>query len=307
KLVSIISALGLFSFSTIEVWSQDVIFLKNGESAACRIETITDNILTFSLLTGGGSAGGSAKRTIPMESVAYVEFDWAPGEEITFQKRSEMNAELLESWWDYHFANLHRPRSRTAAFGIALGEALLRESPDRSAKRALELFDRIIARAWSEEDIAAAKRGRLNALIALDDLKTATEEASRLARETEDPALLIEVRHLLATADFERLKDLEEEHPRWIEDEEVKPERNRLYHEIIDGFLWPHLFHATREDAAARGLLSAAGVYQFAGETELAKAACDDLIALYPAVEAVEAAKTLLTELSNSSEPDKTP
>ena len=276
--------------------SQDVIHLKTGESSACEIEAVTDNIVIF-LLRGPG--GGSAKRTLPMDRVDYIEFGFEQGEEAVFKDLENISAAILETWWEFHFGNLHRPRSRTAVYGIAFANALLKEDPETGAARALSVLDRIIERAWAEEDKSLARQGRLRALIASGDLDTAVGEAQILQGETEDPDLSIEVKFLLAEADFAQLKALEEEHPRWIDDDEVRPGRNALYHRIVDQYLWPHLFHATREEAAARGLLSAAGVYEFAAETELARAACEDLINLYPTTSFAAPAKERLESLSN--------
>lgn len=277
--------------------AQDFVHLKTGESTACEIEAVTDNVIIL-ILPGAGGAG-SAKRTLPMDRVAFIEFEFESGEEAVFKQLDQISAEILETWWKFHLAHLHRPRSRAAAYGIALGNALLRETPDSGGTKALSLFDRIIEKAWSEEDQSAARQGRLRALIATGDLEAAIGEAELLASRTEDPDLLLEVKYLLADADFQQLKDLEEEHPKWYEDDEVRPERNEIFHRIIDQYLWPHLFHATRTDAAARGLLGAGKVYSFAGEFDLARAAYVDLGKLYPESSSYDEAAERLSKLSN--------
>ncbi|MEM6915437.1 MAG: hypothetical protein AAF491_02630 [Verrucomicrobiota bacterium] len=278
--------------------AQDVIHLKTGEFAACEIEAVTDNIVVF-LLPGPG--GGSSKRNLPMDRVDFIEFAFEEGEEAVFQNLENASADILKSWWDFHQAHLHRPRSRTAAYGIAFGETLLKENSKDAAERALTIFDRIIERAWSEEDLSLARRGRLRGLIAAGDLDKAVGEAQLLVSQTEDPETLIEVKYLLAGADFARLKALQIEHPRWTEDDDVRPDRNALFHHILDQFLWPHLFHATREEAAARGLLGAAEVYAFGEEIELAQAALEDLTRLYPTTDSYEVAKERLESLQPSS------
>jgi hypothetical protein len=295
--------------TTTTLTAQDIIYLKTGESLACRVDALTDNIVNFSLLSNAGTAGGTARRTVPAVQVDYVEFDFQEGEEAFFEKRNAATSDQLKSWWDYYLPHLHRPRSRAAAYGIAFAAALLREIPDIAGTRALSIFDRIIERAWSADDIALAKQGRLRTLMALGDLETATVEARLLASQTEDPGLLIEVNYLLAMADFQKLKTLQEEHPRWEEDDEVRPERNVIYHRALDQFLWPHLFHATREEVAARGLAGAAGLSLFAGEIDAARARWGDLLRLYPGTTFATEAKTLLeTHSSPTTAPtDKAP
>jgi hypothetical protein len=279
--------------------AQDVLYLKTGESLACQVDALTDNIVNFSLLTNAGTAGGSARRTIQADRVDYIEFDFEAGEAAFFPKRSEATEAQLKSWWEFYLPHLHRPRSRAAAYGNSLGQVILRDDAKYGCDRALPIFDRIIARAWSEEDIALAKQGRLQALMAKGDLETAITEARTLASATEDPGLLIEVHYLLASADFQKLKDLEEEHPKWVEDDEVRPVRNELFHHTIDQFLHPHLFYATREAVAARGLLAAADVYFFAGDAAAARDRWADLTRLYPETEFTVQAKERL----DSSQP----
>lgn len=285
----------LFLASVLPLSAQDIIHLRSGENIIGRLDAVTDNIVNFSLPNAPTLPGGSARRTIPMEQVEYLEFAFQPGESAVFERRESLSVADLQGWWDSSFSNLHRPRSRTAAWGVALSRALLREGRPGGPERALDLCDRIIARAWSPNDVAAGKQARLECLIALGNLEQATREAQQLAQETEDPGLLIEVKYLLAQADFAALKALEEENPRWIEDDEILPHREELYHRTIDQLLWPHLFHATRTEVAARGLAAAAKVHDYAGETVLAEHGRIDLVRLYPNTNAAQALSTTPT------------
>ena len=78
--------------------AQDVIHLKTGESAVCEIEAVTDNIVVF-LMRGPG--GGSAKRSLPMDRVAYLEFGFEEGEEAVLSNIEQEKVENLESWREY--------------------------------------------------------------------------------------------------------------------------------------------------------------------------------------------------------------
>lgn len=277
----------------LPVIGQDVLHLKSGETVTGRIDAVTDTIINLTLPVVGVT-GGTARRTLPTPEVEFIEFGFVEGEQTAFAARATASASLLKSWWEYSLPHLHRPRSRTAAWGLAYADAILREEGAAGAERALGICDRVLARAWSPEDISAARQGRLRAMIAAGQLEAAITEARKFAGETDDPGLLIEVEHLLAMSDFEKLRALEEEHPRWIEDDEVRPLRNELYHRTLDGFLRPSLFHASREDAAARGLFAAAELLAFAGEINEARARWTDLTKLYPDTSyAAEAAKRL--------------
>lgn len=297
----------LVLFAGVESRGQDVIVLKNGQYAACEIEALTDNIVTFTMHQQEGDRGGVIRRTIKTSEVDYVEFDFEPGEEEAFSNRAALDRETVEKWWTHYFAHLHRPRSRTAAWGIALGYALIEEDSELYGSRALQLFDRIAERAWSGIDVAAAKRGRLRAMMATGDLERASSEAKNLATQTEDPELLIEVKYLLAQADFERLKKLEEDNPRWYDDDDVRPLRNELYQGVIDQFMWPYLFHAAQEKAASRGLFQAGVVYEFGGDEERSINAYRDLVALYPKSEARSEGELRLQNLTNEESKENKP
>ena len=297
----------LVLFPVVESRGQDVIVLKNGQYAACEIEALTDNIVTFTMHQREGDGDGVIRRTIKTSEIDYVEFDFEPGEEEAFSNRADLNRETVEEWWNHHFAHLHRPRSRTAAWGIALGYALIEEDSELYGSRALQLFDRIAERAWSGIDKAAAKRGRLRAMMATGDLERASSEAKTLATQTEDPELLIEVKYLLAQADFERLKELEEDNPRWYDDDDVRPLRNELYQGVIDQFMWPYLFHAAQEKAASRGLFQAGVVYEFGGDEERSINAYRDLVALYPKSEARSEGELRLQNLTNEESKENKP
>tara|TARA_B100000927_G_scaffold55594_3_gene42560 strand:- start:25985 stop:26923 length:939 start_codon:yes stop_codon:yes gene_type:complete len=297
----------LVLFPVVESRGQDVIVLKNGQYAACEIEALTDNIVTFTMHQREGDGDGVIRRTIKTSEIDYVEFDFEPGEEEAFSNRADLNRETVEEWWNHHFAHLHRPRSRTAAWGIALGYALIEEDSELYGSRALQLFDRIAERAWSGIDVAAAKRGRLRAMMATGDLERASSEAKNLATQTEDPELLIEVKYLLAQADFERLKELEEDNPRWYDDDDVRPLRNELYQGVIDQFMWPYLFHAAQEKAASRGLFQAGVVYEFGGDEERSINAYRDLVALYPKSEARSEGELRLQNLTNEESKENKP
>lgn len=263
--------------------AQDVLHLKDGTTVRCRIVAITDNILTYETsLDLGGGRRASARPTIPTPTVAYIEFAPLPGEAELMASPATADPGALGRLWDEASKHLHRPRSDAGRLGLAYAERLLSLPEAFRREFALAIYDRLLERDWNPANRQAARKGRLRALIRLGQLDRAADEARRLAAETDDPEMLIEARHALAEADFAALKALEADHPRWQEDDEVRPERERLYHAAVDGFLWPFLFHGTLEPLAARGLAAAAEVHRFAGNPEEAAACLGDLAALYP-------------------------
>lgn len=287
---------------------QDVIHLKSGEVIRCEIVAITDNILTYkTTIDLGGGRSASAQPTISPEAVAYIEFAPLPGEAELLARGKEATLDALESLWDEKSRHLHRPRSNAGEIGLRYGQRLLVEPDSFQWKFALGVFDRLLERDWNPGNRKEATKGRLRALIQLGELDQAKAEALQLAQESEDPEMLIEARLALGLADFERLRKLEEENPRWEEDETVRPERERLYHSVIDQFLWPFLFHGTEEDLAARGLVRASEVHQFGQDEASARACLEDVITLYPnSPEAETATQRLNEKVDAPSSPNET-
>ena len=263
--------------------AQDAVHLKNGETLDCRIEAITDNILTYQTSVDlGGGRSATARRTISPDFVDFIEFAALPGESENLADPGALDLKKIEAVWFEISRHLHRPRSNAGRIGLAYANALLNSEKEYEWDQALALFDRIREQDWNPENHQAAFQGRLRTLIQIGDLETALHEAKQLAEQSEDPGMLIEAKYALARVDFEALKELEEENPKWEEDDTVRPDRNRLYHRTVDQFLWPYLFYGTREESAARGLMAASDVYQFSGDKPAARACLADIEQLYP-------------------------
>jgi Tfp pilus assembly protein PilF len=128
-------------------------------------------------------------------------------------------------------------------------------------------------------------------------------EAAKLMEESQDPRVLIEVQHVLAETAAAKLRALLKDHPRWEQEDDVRPRRDRLYHEALDAWLYPHVFHGAQEDLAARGLWAAAQFYREHGDVEQARHAAADLIQLYPDAAEVKAASDLLQQTESPDKP----
>ncbi|MCB1065616.1 MAG: hypothetical protein KDN20_22190 [Verrucomicrobiae bacterium] len=287
--------------------AEDVLHFKDGKVVRCEIIAITDNVLTYkTTINIGGGRTASAQPTISPDAVDFIEFGPLPGEQALLAQGEAASLDAIKTLWEEKSRHLHRPRSNAGNIGLLYGDRLLAEPESFQWDFALSVFDRLLERDWNPENQKAAKTGRLRALIQLGRLDQATAEARELAKSSEDPEMLIEARHALALADFEILKALEEENPKWKEDDIVRPERERLYHEVIDQFLWPFLFHGTEETLAARGLVAAAEVHLFAGLEAEARACLTDVLTLYPQSPAITEAQAMLAgiEKANPTVPD---
>ena len=277
-----------------EAAALDVLHFTNGDPVNCEIIEITDKLVRVkvSIEVAGGVAYST--KIFPMAEVAVIDFGPLPGETLLLESAGVGDLEALEELWDARRAHLGLPNSNAGEVGVLYGETLLESSGARAPVRALELFSKIESSDWNEERRMLARQGRLRTLLVLGRIEEAVAEATAVAGETQDVAILTEADHILATADFGRLLELVEENPRWEEDDEVRPLRNELYHGLIDRFLHPYLFRGSSERAAARGLWGAVEVYLSAGETEAARWRAEDIVALYPGSSYAGKARELL-------------
>ncbi len=85
----------------------------------------------------------------------------------------------------------------------------------------------------------------------------------------------------MAEASAAALTQLEKDHPRWQEEDELVPRHTQLLNEAFDGYLYPHLFHGAEEDLAARGLWAAAQLSTAQKEITQAVEWAGDLTQLY--------------------------
>ncbi|MFZ4774749.1 MAG: hypothetical protein ACOYM3_05265 [Terrimicrobiaceae bacterium] len=286
--------------------AQDVLFMRSGEKRSGKLATL--DAAQFRLQvplppppgTPAGAAPIFASVSIPRADVEYIEFGSDPESTALIKSPQGQKLADVEISWNKSAPWLSIPRSPTARIGNLLGDLLLKSGEPAQATRALDLFKKIEAEAWSPPDKMAARQGRLRAMVATGNAKDAVNEAIELAAITESPAVLIEAKYILATAADSSLRELLEKNPRWEEDIHVIPERHRLYHESLDLYLYPSLFAGSESEAAARGLWGAAGIYLLAGESQNALECARDIAVLYPGTKAARAATDFIASLPDA-------
>lgn len=283
--------------------AQDVLFMKSGEKRPGHVAGL-DNVqfrLQVPLPPPPGSAPGAApvfaSVSVPRGDVDYIEFAPDPALEAILKSPSAAQIAEIESRWIKAEPWLPVPHSPAARIANAFGGALLQTGDPAKAARALELFKKVEAGAWDPADKLSARQGRLRAMVATGNAKDAINEAVELSSVTEDPAVLIEAKFILASAADASLRKLLEDNPRWEEDINIIPERHRLYNEALDFYLYPGLFAGSESEAAARGLWGAAGVYILTGETQKALECARDIAILYPQTKPAGPAKEFIASL----------
>ncbi len=270
----------------------DTIFLRDGQRRAGRVTKLDAESFTFEVPLVAGQP--AAIVSIPRSRVSQVEFAPNEARELYLQKSTPAQISEIERWFRQQKDFLAIPRSPIGRVGVRLGELRLANG---EAESALALFQEIERASWSEDDRFKARQGRLRAMIAIGRATEAIEEARDLAKSSTAPEILIEANFILAQAADKELRKLTEENPRWMEDDRIRPKRDRLYHQAVDHYLHPYLFFGSRAEPSARSLWELVQLYEFVNDHQIAIETARDLIALYPEAEPAAEAQRWMAAL----------
>ncbi len=269
----------------------DVLTLKNGRTADCRI-------LSFTPATVKILWQEKEEREIAMTDIEFITFAPLPGEEAALAKAvSAGDSNPLMETWVKKIPRLGVARNNAGEIGLTYAELLSRNPTVDRLARALTVYQQIESSDWSAERRGRARVGRMRLMLRQGRVEEVKPEAEKLLKESKDARVLIEVQHVLAETAAEKLRVLLKEHPRWEQEDDIRPQRERLFHEALDAYLYPHVFHGAEEDLAARGLWAAAQFYKENSETGAAREAAADLVQLYPSAAEKMAAAELVNQL----------
>ncbi|MDB6069354.1 MAG: hypothetical protein JWL81_525 [Verrucomicrobiales bacterium] len=271
----------------------DTLFLKNGRKAECRILDFMPDAIKISFRPAPDAS--PAERLIPLPDVDHVDLAPLPGEtEALALAIRDGRADPLITFWVKRLPWLGRPRTNGGEIGLTYAELLSRvPTPDR-LDRALKIYQQIETADWSPERRGRAQAGRLRLLLRQGDIATVRPQAEALLTQNGDPRVLIELHHVMAEAAAAALTQLEKDHPRWPDEDELVPQHAQLLNDAIDGYLFPHLFHGAEEDLAARGLWAAAQLSAAQKLPDQARGWAVDLTELYPSQPQTAAARAWL-------------
>ncbi len=263
-------------------WCEDRVFLKSGGMVEVRILSMTESEMRILDETPETPGAGPVQGAISSQEVAYIEFHLSENERRVFENLQTAPLSVLEELWGIRFHQLALPRSPIGAYGLELARRWSASDDPVDHQRALNRLEVLMTRAWDEQIRSEAQAERIRVLLRIGEHQTAEHEASQWLAQTENPVLLLEAKWMAAQVDFDALRALEQEHPRWEQDEDVKPERMRLYRGLLESFLEPSLEHPRVRVAAHRGLISAAELAEFDGDEELADSFRRDAALWYP-------------------------
>jgi len=286
--------LGSFAlFAAGSLLAQDTVILKTGRKAECQVLDYTPEALKISWRAT--PAAPPAERLVPLAEVDYVELAPLPGEvEALARAVREGRSEPLLTYWAKRIPWLNRPRTNGGEIGLTYAELLTRVPTADRMERALKVYEQIEAADWSPGRRGRAQAGRLRVMLRQGRTEEVRPLAEALLQKSGDPRVLIELRHVMAEAAAATLTQLEKDHPRWQEEDDLVPRHTSLLNEALDGYLYPHLFYGAEEDLAARGLWAAAQLSAAQKEPAQASGWSTDLTQLYPATPEAAAARTWL-------------
>jgi hypothetical protein len=270
--------------------------MTNGERRAARIVGFDAQNFSVEVQLAPGQAAATIR--VPRASVAQVEFAPDATRDALIARGTVAQLPNVAALWPKAEPFLGIARSPAARLGLRYAGLLL-ETND--AAKALALYAQIEKAAWNADDRAAARQGRLRGMVATGKEEEAGAEARALIKEGASPELQAEAKYILAKASDTLLRKLLEDNPRWEEDDRVRPERHRLYHDALDLYLYPSLFVGAASEPAARGLWGAIGIYQLTSETPLAVETARDILVLHPATGYAKLAQDYLASLPESA------
>ena len=285
---------------------RDTIFLRQGDRLVGKLTGIDEQGIRLRRLLpplAGASTDSApifASITVLRSHVDRVEFSSNEAQARMLKNATGANLQEIEALWREARPWLPIPKSSAAEVGLVYGDLLLRDGDLANAQKAFELFRAIEMETWSRPDAMRARQGRLRAMVASGNVQEAVAEAKEVERISEDPSVLIEAKFVLAKATEKALRKLVDDNPRCEEDAFVKPERDRLYEEALELYLYPALFFGSESEVAARGLWGAVELCRFAGDLEQAQQASHDLIEIYSATSYARQAQDFLGALPGS-------
>jgi tetratricopeptide (TPR) repeat protein len=268
--------------------TQDALFLRNGEKVVGRL-TAFDG-LTIRLQRMLAPMAGDSNPSVPVRAsvavlrshVGHIEFASNAARDLLLQNATVASLSEIETLWREAQPWLSIPRSPSAGIGLVYGNLLLQKNDPVSAQKAFDLFKVIEKESWHGPTAMRAKQGRMRAMVAMGAVQEAVAEAQEIVRTWKDPKILAEAKFILAKAAEAALRKLSEDNPRWEEDVFVRPERDRLFEQALEFYLYPALFLGSESEVAARGLWNVVEICRFAGDLRQALEASADLLAIYP-------------------------
>jgi len=287
------------------LFAGDIVHFKDGNVIRVDVEEVTPDYVVFHE-PGRGAGSQPEKRVVGRPTVHFIEFATESEKEALAGSGELGDIEALRHLWHERRPSIAMPDSRAGIAGLRFASVLMLSDSQDNYQVAFEVFRTIEERDWDLSRRADARRGRFNALLQLGHIDEAMREAEAAVADPDaaDPTMLVTAWLMFGDLALKQLQELEEEHPRWMEDDSVRPERNMHFDKALDHYLSPFLYYGDHAEGAAEGLWNAVRVFAYAGEEEEAKRRAGDLVFYYPDTEAGVRGNEWLAERRAQEEAD---
>lgn len=273
----------------------DTLVLNTGAAVTCRILETSETAVKIEYTSPTDRK--LQTREVPWDDILRIDFAMDDAFR-TLVKATTAGAlpQMLERWKSIE-SLLPRRNHPAGDLGLAIARVSLGQTEAALKQTALDVCGAVELNDWDTARRDTARWLRVQLLHSLGLSADAITEARVIASdEAILPTLAMQAHLYIATTEFAELKKLQEDNPLWLEDDLVRPDRDKLFHVALDHFLKPSLFHGALEEIATQGLWGAVQLYEFDRDLTSAAERARDLIKLYPKANAAKLATDFLTD-----------
>ena len=287
----------------------DAVVLKNDSVVRCRILAASPALLSIEYPRPSGPAAQSARRDLKWSDLKAADFSMdREFRRLASAENPARDTQRVAARWDALAPMVPLPNHPAGELALALARLALATSDAGAHRRALTACRVVATRDWNRPRRDQARWLIVQLLNALKQPDEALTEARALVDDAHaDPETVMPALLFAARGDFQALQQLEEDNPRWIEDDLVRPERMALLHRALDAALKPSVFAGALEEPASQGLSLAIDILEFAGQREAAADTARDLITLYPDTRPAARARKFLDQHKLAVQPTPDP
>lgn len=276
----------------------DKIRLADGRELPADIQKVEGRQL---IVTRTLDFGRSVER-IPVDSIAMATFGISREADAALARPSGPDrTAALSKLWESQSQFLSIPGSPAGRVGLAYAKALSESSLPADREKSLAILSLVESGDWLADRRSDAFSEKLLVLLSAgrgEDAKQAAGTALAAAGEP-NHRLRAGASHSLALILRKELTELEKENPRWELDPLVRPDRNRLYHRIIELLLIPYLENGIAQAPASRSLWELVDFHRSTGNTAEALSVARDIVEIYPSTPEAVRAKSLTQPTEN--------
>jgi hypothetical protein len=279
-----------FQFLGLMLWaSADELVLRDGETLTGVILKTDGKTVTLRM----SASVGQAEVAYPVAHIKVIRFR----QEVDNLEKVEQ----LHEMWEKRLPYLSLAESDSGSVGLRYAKALLERKTKKAAVEALAIAQTVEQSDWMLARRSEATRLRLSALAASGRVEQAMAEAEKIqdisaADESSLAFTRVQTRFLQSELALSKWLELEKEWPKWRLMPDKRKERTELLNQVLDGFLFPVVFHPELLRCCAEGLYRVAELHVKWNDPESALLYANEIIKEYPDMEFKTKAEKLIKD-----------